>query len=67
MKFSTALSLAFFAAPAVNAFTTCPSSASTLQRTSSLSMSDTPFFSSDIAAALDKEVSKHMHPNKLWQ
>mmetsp|Transcript_7303 Transcript_7303/g.18143 ORF Transcript_7303/g.18143 Transcript_7303/m.18143 type:complete len:323 (-) Transcript_7303:295-1263(-) len=55
MKFSTAISLALLAAPAVNAFTTC--SPSSLNRASSLSMADSPFFTSDIAKALDKEVS----------
>jgi len=55
MKFSRTITLAFFAAPAVvTAFTAAPVSVS---RSSSLSMSDTPFFSSDIAKALDKEVS----------
>lgn len=57
MKFSRALSLALFAPAAVTAFTTCPSSAVSLNRGSDLSMSDTPFFSTDIAKALDKEVS----------
>ena len=57
MKFSTALSLALFAAsPSVNAFTTtttCPSA--TLR--GSTSLYDSPFFSTDIAKSLDKEVS----------
>mmetsp|Transcript_14373 Transcript_14373/g.22623 ORF Transcript_14373/g.22623 Transcript_14373/m.22623 type:complete len:327 (+) Transcript_14373:38-1018(+) len=54
MKFSRTIALAFFAAPAVvTAFTASPVSVS---RTSSLSMAS-PFFSTDIATALDKEVS----------
>jgi len=53
MKFSTALSFALLAAPAVNAFTTCPSTS--LRATTHLA--DSPFFSSDISTALDKEVS----------
>mmetsp|Transcript_6376 Transcript_6376/g.11351 ORF Transcript_6376/g.11351 Transcript_6376/m.11351 type:complete len:322 (+) Transcript_6376:51-1016(+) len=57
MKFSRTIALALFAAPAVTAFTAAPSSASTLNRVGSLSMADTPFFSTDIASALDKEVS----------
>jgi len=56
MNFSRALSLVLIAAPAaVTAFTTCPSSAVSVKRGSSLA--DTPFFSTDIAKALDKEVS----------
>jgi len=52
MKFSTALTLAI-SAPAVIAFTTtCPSSITR----ASTSLADTPFFSSDIASALDKEI-----------
>jgi len=55
MKFSRAIFLAFFVAPAA-AFTTCPSiPAKTPNR--GLCMADTPFFSTDIAKALDKEVS----------
>merc|ERR1719183_2574746 len=55
MKFSRAIFLAFFVAPAA-AFTTCPSfPAKTANR--GLCMADTPFFSTDIAKALDKEVS----------
>lgn len=55
MKFSRSLVLAVLSAPSVSAFT----SQSVNKRVSSLSMSEssTPFFSSDIAAALDKEVS----------
>ena len=55
MKFSRSLVLAVLSAPSVLAFT----SQSVNNRVSSLSMSEssTPFFSSDIAAALDKEVS----------
>jgi len=53
MNFSSAIiSLALLAAPAVNAFTT--SSVSINRATTSLA--DTPFFSSDIASALDKEI-----------
>jgi len=55
MKFSRTITLAFFAAPAVvTAFT---ASSVSVFRTNSLSMADSPFFSSDIAKALDKEVS----------
>ena len=54
MKFSTALSLAL-AAPIVTAFTTCPSAKVTTRTTS---LYDSPFFSSDISKALDKEVSR---------
>jgi len=53
MKFSTALSLAL-AAPAVTAFTTCPSAKVTTRTTS---LYDSPFFSSDISKALDNEIS----------
>ncbi|KAL7452441.1 hypothetical protein ACHAWC_004163 [Mediolabrus comicus] len=55
MKFSRSLVLAVLSAPSVLAFT----SQSVNKRVSSLSMSEssTPFFSSDIAAALDREVS----------
>lgn len=56
MKFSTAISLAFLAAPAVNAFT----APSVNVRSTSLSMSDS-VFSTDIAKALDKEVSYHVN------
>jgi len=52
MKFSTAIALTFLAAPAVNAFT----APSVNVRSTSLSMSDS-VFSTDIAKALDKEVS----------
>jgi len=55
MKFSTAIALAFLAAPAVNAFTAAPS----VKRTSSLSMSDSPsspFFSKSVEETLDKMI-----------
>lgn len=52
MKFSTAF-IAVLAAPAANAFTT---SSVSINRAST-SLADSPFFSSDITAALDKEVS----------
>ena len=56
MKFSTALSLALFAAsPSVNAFTTTTCPSATLR--GSTSLNDSPFFSTDIAKSLDKEVS----------
>jgi len=54
MKFSRSFLLAVLAAPAVTAFT-CPSATRRTSATS-LSMSDTPFFSSDITKALDKEI-----------
>jgi len=55
MKSSRAIFTAFCIAPAV-AFTTCPSSvAKTTNK--GLCMADTPFFSTDIAKALDREVS----------
>ena len=53
MKFSTAISLALVAGPAA-AFT---ASSASRRAASALSMGDSPFFSSDIAKALDKEVS----------
>jgi hypothetical protein len=54
MKFSRTISLAFFAAPAALAFTTAPSTVTVNRGTA---LADTPFFSTDIASALDKEVS----------
>lgn len=56
MKFSTALSFAILAAPAAVTAFTCPP-VTRRAATSSLSMSDTPFFGSDITKALDKEIS----------
>jgi len=54
MKFSTAIAIAFLAAPAVNAFTT---SSSCINRVTSTSLADSPFFSSSFNDALDKELA----------
>jgi len=54
MKFCTTFTLALFAAPAAVTAFTSPSVAR--RGVSGLSMAESPFFSSDISAALDKEV-----------
>jgi len=56
MQLSRTLVLAFFAAaPAVSAFTTCPSRAVSSRQASSLCMADSPF-GGDIQKALDKQL-----------